>query len=186
MNLNTVSDLPPRLKWTVEVLDVQPNERILEIGCGNGAALAELSKTLVDGIAVGVDRSKTAIVAARKRLEREIAQGKAKLIHVSLESVRINQNFDKAFTVNINAFWLSPHGVLPRLRQLLIPHGIFFLFYEPPSSTQLKKIESKSLFHLQEFGFEIKMVKRKILNKRELIGIAALNPAIYPTINEKV
>ena len=179
MNLQTNSGLPPRLKWAVEVLDAQSNERVLEIGCGNGAALAELSKTLVNGIAVGIDRSETAIAAARKRLEREIRQGTVQLIHSSLESARIDPSFDKAFAVNINAFWLSPHGVLQRLRQVLVRGGMIFLFYEPPSPAQLKKIESKSLLHLREFGFEIKTIERKPLDKRELIGIVALNSTTY-------
>ena len=36
-----VQTIPARIRWAVDFMDVQPNDHILEIGCGPGAA-AEL------------------------------------------------------------------------------------------------------------------------------------------------
>jgi trans-aconitate methyltransferase len=56
--------LPERLTWTADLLDVQPADVVLEIGCGSGA-LAELICTrLSEGHLVAIDRSATLIAAA--------------------------------------------------------------------------------------------------------------------------
>jgi cyclopropane fatty-acyl-phospholipid synthase-like methyltransferase len=47
---------------TLELLDVQPQHQVLEIGFGGGSALTRLSQRLTSGLATGVDFS--AAVAA--------------------------------------------------------------------------------------------------------------------------
>ncbi|HEX2037969.1 MAG TPA: SAM-dependent methyltransferase, partial [Chloroflexota bacterium] len=47
-----------RNRWAVSLLDVQPAERVLEIGFGPGLAIAELSRRVGPaGHVYGVDRS---------------------------------------------------------------------------------------------------------------------------------
>jgi len=51
----------------VDLLDPQPDERILDAGCGTGAALAEVRRRQQCRL-VGIDRSDVMIAAARDRL----------------------------------------------------------------------------------------------------------------------
>jgi ubiquinone/menaquinone biosynthesis C-methylase UbiE len=59
----------PINRFVVEMLDVQPRDRVLEIGFGPGACIAMLAQRATDGLVAGVDPSPTmnAQAAARNR-----------------------------------------------------------------------------------------------------------------------
>lgn len=78
--------VPERLAWAVETMAIGPDERVLEIGCGTGVAVALIAR-LFDGPAddargrrgrgqiVGIDRSQTMIARARERNAAHLASG---------------------------------------------------------------------------------------------------------------
>ena len=52
-----VPQVPPRMIWAVELMDPQPGDNVLEIGCGPGYG-AELScQRLTSGKLFAIDRS---------------------------------------------------------------------------------------------------------------------------------
>lgn len=147
--------LPVRLSWAVEVLAVEGGERILEIGCGSGLALDQICQRLDSGRATGLDRSATAIAAARSRNRAHLRSGKARLLEGTLAHAELDERFDKILAVNVNVFWLDPAQELEVVRRLLAPAGQLFLCYEAPSEAQALKAERASARHLLEAGFEV-------------------------------
>ncbi|MGH9223125.1 MAG: class I SAM-dependent methyltransferase [Acidimicrobiales bacterium] len=53
--------------WAVELLDVAPDDRILEAGCGPGVATALVCERLTTGQITAIDRSAVAIDRAKAR-----------------------------------------------------------------------------------------------------------------------
>jgi Methyltransferase domain len=56
-----------RIAWAVEILDVGPDDRILEVGCGHGVAVSLVCEHLDRGRITAVDRSPKMIEMARTR-----------------------------------------------------------------------------------------------------------------------
>lgn len=94
--------VPERITWAVDRLDVEPGDRILELGCGPGVAAALVCEQLVDGELVAIDRSATAIERARQRNPT----GPVRVETTDLAGFDAKAgHFDKAFAVNVNVFW---------------------------------------------------------------------------------
>lgn len=62
--------LSPRLARIVDQLPLEHGMRVLEIGCGPGAAARAVARRIGDGRVLGIDRSERAIAAARAGAER--------------------------------------------------------------------------------------------------------------------
>jgi cyclopropane fatty-acyl-phospholipid synthase-like methyltransferase len=69
------ADLSPRLRAIVDALPLRPGMRVLEIGCGPGAAAREIARRIGHGHVVGIDRSARAIAVATAASRAEIAAG---------------------------------------------------------------------------------------------------------------
>jgi SAM-dependent methyltransferase len=80
--------------------------RILEVGCGPGAAARELLRLCPDLVVVGIDRSATAIEQARTMSSEAIASGRLEFRCVSVEDFALEPNeapFDLAFALRVGA-----------------------------------------------------------------------------------
>src|SRR6266498_1502438 len=81
---------PQRLQWAVQVLNVAPEDEILEIGCGPGVAVSLVCEQLAGGKITAIDRSATAIKQAAKRNADHLASGKAALLHIDLAALAVS------------------------------------------------------------------------------------------------
>ena len=121
-----------RNKWAVELLDVQPTDRVLELGCGPGVAVAALAGGATRGLVVGVDHSEVMIRQARRRNAAAIRQGRVRLIHSPVERLQvINGPFDAALAVNNVGMWPEPTTQLRDIGRLLRPGGRIALVSQP-------------------------------------------------------
>ncbi|MEV4330509.1 class I SAM-dependent methyltransferase [Streptomyces sp. NPDC049597] len=138
-----MTSVPQRLAWAVEQLDVRPDDRVLEIGCGPGVALDLVAGRLTTGTVTAIDRSAHAVDAARRRNRAHIADGRAEVRQLALAELPPDgDRFDKIFAVNVNVFWTSPADrEVALLRGLLAPGGTLSLFYEPPAHGRARELE---------------------------------------------
>lgn len=157
--------VPARLRWAVDVLGVQPGERVLEIGCGRGVAIEVLCERLEGGRVTGLDRSPAAIAAAEARNRPHVRSGRVRLLNAALADASFDEHerFDRVFAVNVNAFWLGPARELAAIRRVLAPGARLYLFYEPPSPGRLERAADACTAFLREHGFAVEQVLRAAL-----------------------
>lgn len=146
--------VPERIEWAVRQLGLAGGETVLEIGCGRGVAVSLVCPLLRDGSMTAIDRSATAIGAARKLNQQWIAAGKAAFHETAVETMdgRLGA-FDIVFAVNVNVFWLKAGPAFDSVRRLLRSGGSLSLFYEPPSPEQGLKIRKELSARMTESGF---------------------------------
>ena len=77
--------LSSRLLAIVDALPVLPGMRVLEIGCGPGAAAREIVQRLDRGSVLAIDRSAKAIAQAEAGSKTELESGRLSFRHVSAE-----------------------------------------------------------------------------------------------------
>ncbi|MFZ2173339.1 MAG: class I SAM-dependent methyltransferase [Rhodococcus sp. (in: high G+C Gram-positive bacteria)] len=126
-----VPNIPARIRCAVDRLDVDPSDRILEVGCGPGVAVSLVAEQLFDGHITAIDRSATATARAAQRNETHLASGKATFQTTDLAGFRCaDGSFDKVFAVNVNVFWAHEAvGETRTLWEILRPGGVVHLFY---------------------------------------------------------
>jgi len=148
-----------RIRWAVEVLSVEPADRLLEIGCGNGAAVSLICRKLAAGTVTAIDRSDRMIALAARRNETYAAAGRACFLTAGLLEADLPRGaFDKIFAVNVNLFWMKPRRELDVVRELLAPDGTLYLFNQPPSAGRLPDIAGRMRRNLLDAGFAVRDV----------------------------
>jgi ubiquinone/menaquinone biosynthesis C-methylase UbiE len=168
--------IPERILWAVGQIGIKGTESILEIGCGRGVAAGLVAQKLTTGRLVAIDRSETAIKAAR---ERNAEHESSRLTFVATDIATYDgamNSFDVVFAINVNVFWLDPSDELPVIPRVLKPKGRLWLFYEPPSLAQISKIEDRLRSELAAYDFEIEQVLKAKAAKSSLLAVAARTP----------
>lgn len=147
-----------RIHWTISLLDIKPDDRLLEIGFGPGYAIELVNKIAPEGFIAGVDHSEVMVRQAGKRNAMAIRDGKVELLLGSVSNLpKFNEPFDKIFTINSIHFWTEPIDCLKKLRKLLKPGGLIAVTLQPRSRNAVdsttKEIGKEIALNLERAGF---------------------------------
>lgn len=124
-----------RIAEAVAALPLRPGLRVLEIGCGPGAAAREVARIVGPaGFVLGIDRSAAAIAQAIRGSAGEIAAGIVDYRICSAEAFTLGPGealFDLAFGLRVGALdGRHPAAgalALPRIASALVPGGRLFV-----------------------------------------------------------
>jgi SAM-dependent methyltransferase len=121
-----------RAYQTLELLEIAPADRVLEIGFGPGIAIERASRLAPAGVVVGIDHSRVMLEQARRRNARAIDEGRVILQLASVEELpSFSHPFEEIFAINSIAFWDKPLTRLSELRDRLAPGGRLALTVQP-------------------------------------------------------
>lgn len=113
-----------RNAFTIDLLDLAPDDDVLEIGHGPGLAIELASRKILDGSIVGFDHSPVMHEQASRRNAAAIAAGKVELVLGDvLEPPQPLPAFDKIYSVNVVQFWWEPERTFAELAGRLKPGG---------------------------------------------------------------
>jgi SAM-dependent methyltransferase len=114
----------PETAWSVELLHIQPADRILEIGVGAGRGLKLALVQAHQGRLAGVDLSPAMLRAAAWRNRAAIERGQLMLLRGNLAALPFGEaRFDKLFSIHTFYFWPDPRAVCAQLAGLLARGG---------------------------------------------------------------
>ena len=85
---------------------MQPHSRVLEIGCGPGAAARAVAARLVTGHVLAIDRSASAVAQARAASADEVARGRMSVRRCAVEELLLEPGeppYDLVFAVRVGA-----------------------------------------------------------------------------------
>ncbi len=161
----------PENEWTVGLLDVQPDDHILEIGFGPGIAIELLLPGLVGGKIAGIDYSHTMVEAARRRNREAVQSGQLDLRWGEAHQLPFDDAiFDHVFSIHSIYFWPEPRQSLQEIQRVLKPGGTLVLTilpaeditgtpeFKPYSGSELRGL-------LVEAGFDDTRIERDALER---------------------
>lgn len=157
-----------RNEWAISLLNLQPSDRILEIGFGPGVAIKKMSEIVTDGLIWGIDHSDVMFRQAWNRNRRAISAGRVRLSLTSVSQLpSFDGPFDKILDVNGFQFWNNKIDVLKRLGEQLRPGGIIALVHQPRNvgATEDDATEAGERFmrYLDAAEFKDIKVERKMM-----------------------
>ena len=160
MALQTV---PPRIRWAVDMMDVQPSDHVPEIGCGPGAGAELICERLETGKLFAIDRSESGVDRTKRRCARHVEAGRLTVRQIDLATLRVPvKRLTKVFAFNVNLFWVRDCAdEVALLHERVLPGGSVFLFYDAGRADEVPKIIEKASAALQQAGFRISVVEQK-------------------------
>jgi len=108
--------------FALDLLELTPADRVLEIGFGGGVTLPTLIERA--GFVAGIDRSHVMVERAKARYAGVVAAGRAEFREGTVEALPFEAaSFDKICTVNTIYFWRSLEAGFAEIHRVLTPGG---------------------------------------------------------------
>jgi ubiquinone/menaquinone biosynthesis C-methylase UbiE len=123
-----------RLQRVVDRLDIQPDDRVLEIGCGHGVAATMVCDRLETGRLTAIDRSEKMVEVAARRNAAHVEAGRAEFCVATLEDADLGERrFDKIFAVRVGLFHREPARAHALAESWLAPGGTVLAVFDEPA-----------------------------------------------------
>ena len=120
--------------WVIDLLGIQPNDRVLEAGFGPGVGIELLARSASGGYVAGVDPSEEMVQQAKARNVKAMESGQVDLRYGSAESLPFEDNtFTKALAINSMQVWPDAVAGLREMRRVMKPEGRIALGFTPYS-----------------------------------------------------
>ncbi|HEX2328055.1 MAG TPA: class I SAM-dependent methyltransferase [Candidatus Angelobacter sp.] len=110
---------------TLALMDLQPNDRVLDLGCGTGWASRRMAKVVTGGEVVGID-----VADEMLRRAENASQGSNNVKYVwgSAEKIPADDNhFSKVLSVESFYYYADQGKALDELRRVMAPNARLFI-----------------------------------------------------------
>ncbi len=135
--------------WTVALLDIQPDDHVLELGFGPGLAIAHAARRATNGLVAGIDYAEAMVRAARTRNAAAMKAGRVDLRQGEVARLPyLDQSFDKTFSIHCIYFWANPIDDLKESRRILKPGGLLAVTIRPKETWPKERPAPPHLFTL--------------------------------------
>jgi SAM-dependent methyltransferase len=127
----------PMNDLTARLLEVAPDDRVLEVGFGGGDLLDRVAPLVTEGRLVGVDFSPEMTALCARRFDRFVRTGRLELRCAGVDELPYPPGaFTKACTVNTIYFWPNPLASLSELWRTLRSGGRLVVAFNPRETAE--------------------------------------------------
>jgi ubiquinone/menaquinone biosynthesis C-methylase UbiE len=137
----------------LRMLELAPDDRLLEVGFGHGRTLQKAMAFVNNGIAVGVDHSAVMLRAASRRNRQSLRAGNMELKLADAERIPYpDGRFNKVLSVHTIYFWSAPQRQLDEIFRVTVPGGRFVLGHCPRENALFAANFPSSVYHIRSLS----------------------------------
>ena len=118
-------------KWGFTIIYAKSNAKVLDIGCGGGANIANWLAKCTNGHVTGIDYSKVSVEASKKLNAIAIKQGKCDIVYGDVSSMPFdNETFDCVSAFETVYFWTDLEKCFAEVNRVMKSGGTFLICNE--------------------------------------------------------
>lgn len=122
--------------WGLKHLDINPDDIILDVGCGGGININRMSKKAKK--VYGVDYSIESVKLSREVNRQEISDGKVEVVKGDVQNLPFDdESFDIVTAFETVYFWPNIEKCFGEVKRVLKPGGIFLIGLESNGSDNM-------------------------------------------------
>ena len=153
-------------KWGFTKIYAKSNAKVLDIGCGGGANIANWLAKCTNGHVTGIDYSKVSVAESEKLNAIAIKQGKCDIVYGDVSSMPFdNEAFDYVSAFETVYFWTDLEKCFAEVNRVMKSGGTFLICNEsdgtnPKDEKWTKKIGGMKIYNemqlrtmLEKVGF---------------------------------
>ena len=154
-----------------EILDLQREDRVLEVGFGPGKLINEMAEITTEGVVKGIDFSKVMLKKASKLNRLYMTKGKVILQKGECSTLPFaNQSFDKLCSINTLYFWKEPGKYFTEMFRVIKSGGMIVVGFRDDKQMSNLKLSTDVFSYyskdevvnlLSEAGFADAHIKEK-------------------------
>lgn len=168
----------------LELLAIQPDDHVLEIGFAHGRTINRAAATASSGFVAGIDVSADMVKTATRWNQQLIKQGRIEVQGASsLQIPYPSQSFDRVYATHTLYFWEDPQRHLREIHRVMKNGARFVLTFSPredeetvakfPTSVYRFYTKDEVQNFLEEAGFiDIHMEGQRIGSRELVFAIA--------------
>ncbi len=130
----------------IDLLELQPGQSVIDVGCGHGASLPVLARRVQFGRVSGLDPSAVMVGVAQKKAALTIVD----IVCGEANDMPFDDNtFDAAMSVHTIYFWDNPIAELKEIRRIVGPNGRFVLCFRSSEDSRFIADSPASVYHIR-------------------------------------
>ncbi len=172
----------------LELLEIQPTDRVLELGFGHGRTIARAARAAYAGFVAGVDWSQRMVQVATRYNRRLIGDGRAELKRsLSSQLPYPDRGFDKVYAVHTIYFWTAPSEDLREIARVMKLGARLVLAFRPRDASTSAAFPDGIYKHyapeevqtlLEDAGFEDVQTIDRLISRRAISFTVARRAAV--------
>lgn len=139
----------------IQSLQLSDSSTVIDIGCGTGSALRQISEVVTNGTLIGIDPVPRMLEIAKAKTEKHKAAGRIAYYEGSAENLPVKDNTaDVVLAFDSFDHWDDPARGLQEVRRVLKPSGQFVVVKDD-GVPQHREAKNAFIQALHGAGFDV-------------------------------